>query len=103
MRESAYEVVWPLGKLAYKAVDSTSRVSDFSGKTICELCDWLFRGEVIFPMLRELLRKRYPGVKFVDYTVFGNIHGGKQAEVTAALPDLLAKHGCDAVISGVGG
>ena len=102
MRESAYEVVWPLGKLVYEVVTSAPRISDFRGKTICALWDWLFKGEDIFPMIKELLQKRYPGIKFVDYTAFGNTHGGKQAEVVAALPDRLSEQGCDAIISGIG-
>ena len=102
MTEHRYEVVWPLGKSAYQAVPPTRRISDLSDKTVCELWDWLFRGNELFPIVRESLAKRYPGINFVDYTVFGNIHGQGEAEVIAALPDLLREHGCDAVISAVG-
>lgn len=101
-KEPGYDVVWPLGKLVSEAVRFAPRVSDLSGQTICELWDWAFRGEEIFPIIRESLLKRYPGVNFIDYTVFGNIHGPQEAEVIAALPNLLRKHACDAVIVGVG-
>ena len=97
-----YEVVWPLGKSVYSILTHKPRLSDLRGKTICELSDWLFRSEEVFPQIRELLPKQYPGMKFVDYTTFGTTHGAKDTELVAALPELLHKHGCDAVISGMG-
>jgi hypothetical protein len=51
------------------------RISDLSGKTIGELSDYGFRAEEIFPLIRASLSKRYPGIKFVEYTTFGNTHG----------------------------
>ncbi|HSQ03201.1 MAG TPA: UGSC family (seleno)protein, partial [Burkholderiales bacterium] len=66
------------------------------------LWDYIFRGELIYPLLREKLRARYPGVKFIDYTEFGNIHGPKQREIVAGLAGKLKALGCDAVISGIG-
>ena len=103
MREPRHEVVWPLGKLAYQTLSLAPRVSDLRGKTICELSDWLFKVEEVFPIIRESLQKQYPSIKFVDYTMFGNTHGPKESEVITALPKLLRKHRCDVVISGVGG
>ncbi|MBI2907641.1 MAG: hypothetical protein HYX92_08310 [Chloroflexi bacterium] len=102
MAQPTFEVVWPLGKSAYEPMHLAHRGQDLEGSTICELWEWMFRGDEIFPMLRELLSKRYSGIKFVDYNVFGDTHGPKEREVIAALPELLRKHKCDAVISGVG-
>lgn len=102
MGEPVYEVVWPLGKSVYETLRLARRAPDLRGKTICELWDWLFKGDEVFPIIRESLLKRYPDIEFVDYTVFGNTHGPKEREVMAAVPDLLHKHGCDAVISAVG-
>ena len=103
MNEANYQVVWPLGKLAYRNVALHPRIADLNGKTICELSDYSFRGEEIFPIVRESLRKIYPGIKFVEYTQFGNTHGFTEAEVIRTLPTMLKEHGCDGVISGVGG
>ncbi|MFH1485763.1 MAG: hypothetical protein ABIH46_06810 [Chloroflexota bacterium] len=97
-----YEVVWPLGKSAYESIPPAEPAKDLRGKTICELWEWLFRGDEIFPILRELLSERFPGVKFVDYTKFGDTHGTKQRELIASRPRLLQEHGCDSVVSGVG-
>ena len=103
VRDPVYEVVWPLGKsVVSAAVDPSAPIVDLNGKTIGELWDWLFKGPEMFAIIRQRLRERFPDVKFVDYSTFGNIHGSREAEVIAALPDLLRQHGCDAVISAVG-
>ena len=100
--EPVYEVVWPLGRSAYATRAPHARVADLSGKTVGELWDYLFRGEEIFPLVREELKARFPGIKFVTYEVFGNVHGPQQRELVAAVPQLLKQHGCDAVISAIG-
>jgi hypothetical protein len=97
-----YEVLWPLAKKAQKARASAKGLGDLSGKTVAELWDYIFRGEIIYPMLRELLGARYPGIRFIDYTHFGNTHGPKQREIVAGLADKLRALGADAVISGIG-
>ena len=98
--EPAYQVVWPLGKSVSDAVAFSPRLPDLRGKTICELSDFDFGHW--FPPLREVLRQQFPDLKFVEYTVFGATHGRNEREVIEALPDLLRRYGCDAVISGVG-
>ena len=102
MIETVYEVVSPIGKPAYQITPLAPRLSDLSGKTICELWDWLFRGEDLFPAIEEVLQQRYPGITFVNYKEFGNIHGAKDKELIESLPEMFRKHGCDVVISGVG-
>lgn len=102
MAEPVYKVVWPLGKSMYEPLPLAKRADDLSGKTICELWDWLFKGDEVFGGIREALSKRYPGIKFVDYSVFGNTHSRKEKELMDALPAMLREHGCDAVISAVG-
>ena len=86
IKEPCYDVVWPLGKSVSEKVRFATRISDLRGKTICELWNWAFKGEEIFPIIRESLLKRYPDISFIEYTVFGNIHGPKEEEVIAALP-----------------
>lgn len=98
MAEPVYEVMWPLGRSVYEIIPLASRSADLNGKTVCELWDWLFKGDQIFSIVRDVLSKRYPGIRFVDYSVFGNTH----SSAAAALPDLLRKHGCDAVVSAIG-
>ena len=97
-----YEVVWPQGKKVAKIMRFAKRLDSLQGKTVCELWDWIFRGDEVFPALEKEFARRYPGIKFVTYDVFGSTHGGGEAEVLASLPDKLKQHRCDAVISAVG-
>jgi len=102
LSEPAYEVVWPLGRSHWDTRAPNERVADLRGKTICEIWDHVFRGERIFPIIRAMLQKLYPGIKFIEYDKFGDTHGPNQKQVLAALPGLLEQYDCDAVISGVG-
>ncbi|MBI2832686.1 MAG: hypothetical protein HYX79_10565 [Chloroflexi bacterium] len=97
-----YKVVWPGGKKVVGTASFARRLDTLEGKTIGELWDYVFRGDEVFPALEKALSKRYPGIKFVGYKTFGNIHGGNEAKVIADLPDHLRKNGCDAVISSMG-
>jgi hypothetical protein len=100
--QPAYAVVWPLAKKAAGVKSTAKAVTDLSGKTVAELWDYIFRGDVIYGIVRDLLRERYPGIKFVDYTQFGNTHGPKQRDIVAGLAEKLRELRCDAVISGIG-
>jgi hypothetical protein len=100
--EPRYDVVSPLSRKAVKSTAAAARVPDLNGKTVCELWDVIFRGETIYPLVRDYIRTRFPGVKFVGYEEFGNFHGAREAEVSAQIPDRLRQHGADAVIVGIG-
>lgn len=100
--EPQYEVVWPLGRPAYEVRSPNARVADLNHAVVGELWDYLFRGEEIFPILRSQLEARYPGIRFVTYDVFGNVHGPQQRELVARVPGLLREHRVDAVISAIG-
>lgn len=100
--EAQFEVLWPLGRRAVTARSAAPRLPDLSGKVVAELWDSIFRGDVMYPLIREHLRARFPGIKFVDYTQFGNFHGARSREVMAELAGRLRASGCDAVISGIG-
>lgn len=100
--EPTYDVVWPLGKSAYDTRAPNERIADLSGITVAELWDYLFRGEDIFPIVRARLTEQFPGIRFVTYGVFGNVHGPQQRELIADVPKLLREHGCNAVITAIG-
>ena len=101
-QQALYEVVWPLGKSHWDKRDLNPGLGDLNGKTIAEVWDRVFRGEEIFPAIREAVRKKYPGARFIEYDTFGDTHGVNQKQVLADLPEHLRKHKVDAVISGVG-
>ncbi|MFC1970797.1 hypothetical protein ACFLV0_02525 [Chloroflexota bacterium] len=102
MSEIGYEVVWPRGNRGTDIIPLAPRLSTLEGKTVGFLWNYLFRGDEIFSALEKELTKRYSGINFVGYEVFGSTHGDEEAKVLAALPDKLKQNKCDAVISGIG-
>ncbi|MBI2906672.1 MAG: hypothetical protein HYX92_03330 [Chloroflexi bacterium] len=101
-----YRVVSPRGEPTVEVAGSAPRLSDLSGKTVCEVWNGGFRGFVTFPIIRELLQKRYPGVKVIPYTEFPiqDVHGNTDQllERVRAMVELALQKGCDAVITGNG-
>lgn len=96
-----YRVVWPRGTRTVQAADVAPRLPTLEGRTIGQLWDDLFRGDEIFPILERELGRRFPGLRFVRYDVFGSTHGRDEGRVLAELPDKLRRHEVDAVISGM--
>jgi len=100
--EPKFDVLWPLSRKGVEDVARAARLPDLNGKVICELWDVIFRGETIYPMVREYIKKRFPGVTFVTYENFGNFHGARESEVMATIPERLRHFKADAVIAGIG-
>lgn len=100
--EPTYEVVWPKSPNGAQARRPAARLDTLKGKRIAFAWDYLFRGEELFPVLAEELRRRYEGVEIVNYDVFGNLHGPKEHELVRGLPAALAMHRIDGVVSGNG-
>jgi hypothetical protein len=100
--EPRYDVLSPLSRKAVQTTAAAARLPDLNGKTVAELWDVIFRGETIYPLVREYIRARFPRVKFVTYDAFGNFHGAREAQVTAEIPAKLRAHNADAVIVGIG-
>lgn len=103
-----YEVVWPSGKLRVKKTSLAPKLDDLEGKTILELTHYSYRGDDIFPALRESLKKRYKNIKILDYDTIGNFRDprnfdGYELEKSPRLSEILKKYNVDAVISGIGG
>jgi hypothetical protein len=101
-QEPKYDVVWPISKRAVKKTRAANRKPDLNGRVIIELWDVIFRGEVIYPLVREYIKKRFPNVHFVPYTEIGNFHGAREREVTATIADKLKYFKADAAIVGIG-
>ena len=102
--EPLYEVVWPLGRCVSPPLTLAPPVEDLNGKTVCEFWGWVYRGDQIFPIINEELRKRYPRIKIVDFQETGDSHGNNimERDYVSRLPAMLADHDADAVIAGVG-
>ena len=99
---NTYEVVWPSGKRTETGAKLAKRLDTLEGKVVAELWNWIFKGDVLFEVFEEELTKLYPGIKFVSWKEFGEIHGSNEAEALAALPEKLKQFNVDAVICGVG-
>lgn len=100
--EPCYDVVWPLGTFVSKPVGLAPGLTDLNGKTVFELWDQVFRGNEIYSILNEELRKRYPAIRIVDHKALESTHGAGARQFVSDLPQLLRQQGCDAVISAVG-
>ena len=100
--EPRYDVLWPLSRRAVEDRNTAPRIPDLNGKVIGELWDVIFRGETIYPQVREHVRVKFPGAKFVEYSEFGNFYGPKRQAISASLADKLRAHKVDAVIVGIG-
>ena len=74
--EPSYDVLWPLSRRAVEDRNTAPRIPDLNGKVIGELWDVIFRGETIYPQVREHVRAKFPGAKFVEYSEFGNFYHG---------------------------
>ena len=77
------------------------RLEDLNGKTIGEISNRLWASDRIFPLIRELLKKRFPGVRFVPYTEFPS--GSDRIMDNEDLGELALAKGCDAVIGASAG
>ena len=101
-----FAVLSPVGGEVVKQGSVTARVAGLDGKTVCELWNGVFKGDVTFPMIRELLAERFPTARIVPFTEFPFLHGGdnptQQKELAKALAARAKALGCDALISGNG-
>ncbi len=102
MTGAGYEVLWPRGQRVTAGLHLAKRLDTLQGKTVGELWDRVFRGDEMYPVIERELAKRYAGIKFVGYDVFGRVHRGDVRATLAALPDKLKQSKVDAVICGVG-
>ena len=96
-----YEAYWPRSPRQQLARELAPRLDSLEGKTVAQLWDELFKGDVVFDLLEEGLKQRYPGIRFVSWREFGSTHGGNEREVLAKLPERLKALGVDAVVSGM--
>jgi hypothetical protein len=96
-----YEAYWPRAPREQATRELAPRLDALEGKTVAQLWDELFKGDVVFDLLEEGMKQRYPGIKFVSWRVFGSTHGGNEKAALAALPQKLRDLGVDAVVSGM--
>jgi hypothetical protein len=100
------EVVSPAGLEAVKTTGAARRIDDLNGKTVGEVWNGVFKGDLTFPIIRKLLKAKYPGVKVIPYTEFYHLPGSDvpahQRELARQIVATAREMGCDALISGNG-
>ena len=89
-------VVNPSG-LTRLPIKNAPRLDTLDGKTIGEIWNGTFRADATFPIIRKLLKERFPTVKFVPYTEFP-----VEYPDPIKIPEAVKAKGCDAVIVGNG-
>ena len=99
-------VVSPLGLEAVQRKPMAPRLADLNGKTLGEIWNGVFKGDVTFPIVRKLLLKRYPRLKVIPYTEFPHVPGSDspsaQRERARHIAQMVKEKRCDAVITGNG-
>lgn len=100
-------VISPVGGETVRKTALAPRPASLNGKTIGEVWNEDFKGDIMFPVYREMLKSRYPDVRIVPYTELpASVLKGTpayQREVLADIAKALKQKGCDALISGNGG
>lgn len=105
--KDTFKVLSPEG-LARGSIDAASRpIDDLSGKTIGEVYNNHFKGELMFKTYRRLLKAKYPGVKIIPYDEFPIVYVGgdaaSQKRIAKEIASLAKERGVDAIIAGNGG
>jgi len=100
------QVMSPEGLPAVAQHGAAPRLESLNDKTIGEVWNGVFKGDVTFPMIRAALQEKYPGLKIVPYTEFPHAPGtdnpARQRELAREIAALAKEKGCHAVISGNG-
>ena len=107
LAKEVYKVVSPLGKPAVEMLPPAPRLKTLEGKTICEIWNGGFKGDETFPILRGMLKERYPNIKIIPYTEFpltsiASLGPATIEKVLGAVKKAILKNACDAVITGNG-
>ena len=80
-----------------KSSQYAPRLTDLKGRTIGEVSDGAWEDYRTFPLIRQMLKERFPDIKIVPYTEFPTGVRGIDVE---EIGDMIAAKGCDAVIGG---
>lgn len=100
------EVLSPLGLDIVDRAAVAPRLASLEGKTVCEVWNGVFKGDVTFPLIRAALAARYPRLTVIPFDAFphapGSDHPARQRELAREIAALAREKGCDAVISGNG-
>ena len=63
-----YDVVSPLGIEVIKRKGVSPRLADLNGKTVAEVWNGVFKGDQTFPVIRKLLKQKFPSINIIPFT-----------------------------------
>lgn len=100
-------VISPEG-LPLGATAAASRpLASLDGKTIGEVYNNHFQGELMFQTYRRLFGEKYRGIRIIPFDQFPIVYVGgdaaSQKKVAKEIAALAKERGCDAIITGNGG
>ena len=100
-------VISPEGLPAGATSNTAPHLSTLDGKTIGEVYNNHFKGELMFETYRRLFREKYKNVKIIPFTEFPIVYVGGDAEsqkkIAKDIAALAKERGVDALITGNGG
>jgi hypothetical protein len=100
--EPRFEVVAPAGRHVFKVSESLVQIADLTKARIAFIWDYVFRGDEMFDVIEARMTKSYPGIDFLPYSEFGDVHGSSAEAVIARLRAKLIAKQADGVVIGVG-
>ena len=105
--EEKLRVISPEGLPLGATRNISAHLDTLEGKTIGEVYNNHFKGELMFRTYRRLLKEKYPGVRIIPYDQFPIVYVGgdpaSQKRVAAEVAAIAKEKGCDAIITGNGG
>ncbi len=100
-------VLSPEGLVAGTNTTLSPQLATLEGKTIGEVYNNHFKGELMFETYRRLLKEKFPGVRIIPFTEFPTVYVGgdaaSQKKIAREIAAIAKEKGCDAIITGNGG
>ena len=100
-------VISPEGLPLGAAATASRQLESLDGKTIGEVYNNHFQGELMFQTYRRLFQAKFPGIRIIPFDQFPIVYVGgdaaSQKKVAREIAALAKKRGCDAIITGNGG
>ena len=82
-------------------------LESLDGKTIGEVYNNHFKGELMFQTYRRLFEEKYTGIRIIPFDQFPIVYVGGDAashkKIAKEIAVLAKERGCDAIITGNGG
>ena len=100
-------VISPEGLQLREVGAASPHLDTLEGKTIGEVYNNHFKGELMFQTYRRLFRERYPGIRIIPFDQFPIVYVGgdpaAQKQTAQEVAKLARERGVDALITGNGG